>query len=146
MHKKKAARPPQTQKERPGKQTKMTPRPKSVSAEYKGSGKLAGKIAIITGGDSGVGRAVAVLFAREGADVTVTYLNEHQDARETQRMVKAEGRSGPEKVESFGSDVPLQRAGEPMEVAPAYVFLASSDSSYFPGQVLHPNGGEVVNA
>jgi NAD(P)-dependent dehydrogenase (short-subunit alcohol dehydrogenase family) len=51
----------------------------------------------------------------------------------------------PEKVAKFGSDVPLKRAGEPAEVAPAYVFLASSDSSYMTGQVLHPNGGEVVN-
>jgi NAD(P)-dependent dehydrogenase (short-subunit alcohol dehydrogenase family) len=50
-----------------------------------------------------------------------------------------------EKVESFGSDVPLERAGEPMEVAPSFVFLASTDSSYITGQVLHPNGGEVVN-
>jgi NAD(P)-dependent dehydrogenase (short-subunit alcohol dehydrogenase family) len=282
---KKPERPPQNQNEQPGKESKMVPRPKVVRPEYRGSGKLTDKVALITGGDSGIGRAVAVLFAREGADVSITYLNEHEDARETQRLVEAEGRRcislagdigwettcqelvektvlefgrldilvnnaaeqhpqediqnisrdqlertfrtnifsyfyftkaamkhlkpgsviinttsvtayrgsshlldysatkgaivtftrslsealaeknirvngvapGPiwtplipasfdkEKVQSFGSDVPLKRAGEPMEVAPCFVFLASSDSSYMTGQVLHPNGGEIIN-
>ncbi len=282
---KKAVRPAQKQNEQPGKEHKMEPRPKPVSPVYRGSGKLAQKVALITGGDSGIGRAVAILFAREGANVVITYLNEHDDAKETVRLVEAEGRiclsfsgdiaqetrcqemvrrtvdrfghldvlvnnaaeqhpqeniekitaqqlertfrtnifahfyfvkaalphlqpgsaiinttsvtayrgsphlldysatkgaivaftrslalalasrgirvngvaPGPiwtplipstfpkEKVAQFGSDVPLQRAGEPMEVAPAYVFLASHDSSYMSGQVLHPNGGEVIN-
>lgn len=277
--------PPQRQRERPGRETKMKPRPEVALPEYKGSGKLEGKIALITGGDSGIGRAVAVLFAREGADVCVTYLNEHEDARETKRMVEQEGRRcllfagdigwettcvdavretvaqlgkldilvnnaaeqhpqndiqsisreqlertfrtnifaqfyfckaalkhlqpgsviintasvtayrgsshlldysatkgaivaftrslsqalaetgvrvnavapgpiwtplipstfPPEQVEEFGTSVPLKRAGQPMEVAPCYVFLASVDSSYMTGQVLHPNGGEVIN-
>jgi NAD(P)-dependent dehydrogenase (short-subunit alcohol dehydrogenase family) len=262
----------------------MHPKPAVVRHDYKGSGKLEDKVAIVTGGDSGIGRAVAVLYAREGADLAVTYLNEHKDAKETRRMVEAEGRKcilfpgdigdskaclriveqtikqlgkldilvnnaaeqhpqdditritdkqlqrtfqtnifamfylvraamkhlkegatiintasvtayrgspelldysatkgaivaftrslskalaekgirvnavapGPiwtplipstfkEKVENFGTNVPLKRAGEPMEVAPAYVFLAGSDSSYITGQVIHPNGGEVVN-
>ncbi len=283
--KKATPRPPQQQTEQPGKETQMAPRPKAVRAEYRGSGKLAGKVALISGGDSGIGRAVAVLFAREGADLSVSYLNEHDDAQETRRLVEAEGRRcvlypgdigdeqicqrivedtvhqlgrldilvnnaaeqhpqddlrkltadqlqrtfrtnilahfyfakaalkhlgegsaiintssvtayrgspqlldysatkgaivaftrslskalasqgirvngvapgpiwtplipstfPPDKVAEFGSDVPLGRAGEPMEIAPSYVFLASSDSSYMTGQMLHPNGGEVVN-
>lgn len=283
--KKATARPPQHQAQRPGKEAKMAPRPQVVRADYRGSGKLGGKVGLISGGDSGIGRAVAVLFAREGADVAVTYLNEHDDAKETQRLVEAEGRRcvlypgdvgdehicqrivedtvhqlgrldilvnnaaeqhpqesiqritteqllrtfrtnmfaqffltkaalkhfspgatiinttsvtayrgnpqlldysaskgaivsftrslskalatkgirvngvapGPiwtplipstfpaADVAQFGKDVPLGRAGEPMEVAPCYVFLASADSSYMSGQILHPNGGEVVN-
>jgi NAD(P)-dependent dehydrogenase (short-subunit alcohol dehydrogenase family) len=263
----------------------MNPRPRSERPAYRGSGKLQDKAALITGGDSGIGRAVAILFAREGADIAVAYLNEHADAEETKRLVEEEGRrclllSGdvgdeafclscveqtareyghldilvnnaaeqhpqksiedisaeqlertfrtnifalfylakaalphlkpgstiintasvtayqgspqlldysatkgaivaftrslsqalaekqirvngvapgpiwtplipstfpPEKVASFGSDVPLKRAGQPQEVAPCYVFLASEDSSYMSGQILHPNGGEVVN-
>lgn len=285
MPDKKPLRPPQEQEQQPGKESKMEPRPKAVPPDYRGSGKLKGKVAFITGGDSGIGRAVAVLFAREGADVAIGYLNEDADAKKTAEMVKKEGRKclllpgdigdenvceesieravkglgkldilvnnaaeqhpqediekitseqlertfrtnifscfycakaalrhfsegcviinttsvtayrgsphlldysatkgaivaftrslskalakkkirvnavapGPiwtplipatfdeEKVESFGSDVPLERAGEPMEVAPSFVFLASTDSSYITGQVLHPNGGEVVN-
>ena len=263
----------------------MRPRPRVVLPDYRGSGKLAGKASLITGGDSGIGRAVAVLFAKEGADVAITYLDEKQDAAETQRMVEAQGRRcltmqgdigeertcrrivgqvrrqfghleilvnnaaeqppqedleriparqlqrtfdtnifsqfyfakaalphlkpgaaiinttsvtayrgsshlldyaatkgaivaytrslakalvergirvngvapGPvwtplipstfsrKAVAQFGSDVPMKRAGDPMEIAPCFVFLASSDSSYMTGQILHPNGGEVVN-
>lgn len=282
---KKKPRPAQAQREQPGKEHKMKPRPQPEDPGQRGSGKLEGKAAIISGGDSGIGRAVAIAFAREGADVAVLYLNEHKDARETKRLVEAEGgrclliagdigrqefckkavqqtvkefgrldivvnnaaeqherneflniskeqlertfrtnifayfflaqaavphmkegaaiinttsvtayrgsshlidyastkgaivgftRSlsknliekgirvngvapGPiwtplipasfkeEEVESFGTQVPMGRAGQPSEVAPCYVFLASSDSSYMSGQVLHPNGGEVVN-
>lgn len=263
----------------------MVPRPKVALPEYRGSGKLANRVALITGGDSGIGRAVAVLFAREGADVVITYLNEHKDAKETRRLVEGEGRRcslfagdigreqhcqqvvnrtvkefgklnilvnnaaeqhpqdsiaeipnrqlegtfrtnifaqfyftkaalkylqpgatiintasvtayrgsphlldyastkgaivaftrslakalaeknirvngvapgpiwtplipstfPPDQVAEFGTDVPMKRPGEPMEVAPCYVFLASTDSGYMIGQVLHPNGGEVVN-
>ena len=282
----KQLRPPQKQHHRPGTEEEMKPRAQHKRPEYRPADKLKGKFALITGGDSGIGRAVAVHFAKEGADVAIVYLNAHKDAAETKRLVENEGQRcltiagdigdeefcrdvveqtvkefgklhilvnnaaeqhpqedlqrisayqlertfrtnifsfffmtkaalkhlkagaaiinttsgtayrgskelidyastkgaivaftrslaenlakknirvngvapGPiwtplipstfpkEKVAKFGSDVPLGRAGEPSEVAPAYVFLASEDSSYMTGQVLHPNGGEVVNA
>jgi NAD(P)-dependent dehydrogenase (short-subunit alcohol dehydrogenase family) len=277
-------RPPQ-QQERPGSQAEMKPQPMTEDREYRPAGKLLGKIALVTGGDSGIGRAVAVYFAKEGADVAIVYLCEHADAEETKRLVEKEGRRcvtiagdlgdeafcrqavnqtlrefghfeilvnnaaeqfptknveditaeqlertfrsnifamffltnaalphlkegsaiintasvtayrgspklldysstkgaivsytrslaialvergirvngvapGPiwtplipstfpaEKVKEFGSDVPMGRAGQPSEVAPCYVFLASNDSSYITGQFLHPNGGDFVN-
>jgi NAD(P)-dependent dehydrogenase (short-subunit alcohol dehydrogenase family) len=285
MPKKNKIRPPQHQRRQPGRQYKMRPQPRSGAREYIGGGKLRGKIALITGGDSGIGRAVAVLLAKEGADIAVVYFNEHRDARKTKRLVEAEGRKclllagdvgrekfckdavqrtrrelgsinilvnnaaeqhpqeritkitekqlertfrtnifsmffmtkaampqfknggniintasvtayqgspelldysstkgaiiaftrslsqalaekkirvnavapGPiwtplipstfpaKEVATFGSDTPLGRAGEPEEVATCFVFLASDDSSYMTGQVLHPNGGRVVN-
>src|ERR1700712_2012368 len=76
----------------PGRDADMDPRPDYGEAHYKGSGRLAGRKAVITGGDSGIGRAVAIAFAREGADVLVSYYNEHDDAKETQRLVEAAGR------------------------------------------------------
>jgi NAD(P)-dependent dehydrogenase (short-subunit alcohol dehydrogenase family) len=277
--------PPQRQSQ-PGIEREMTPEPDSTRPEYQGSGKLAGKVALISGGDSGIGRAVAVLFAREGADVAIGHLAEEDtDAAETVKLVEAEGRRcltlpgdvgqeafcrqavertvrelgrldilvnnaaeqhtaesiteidaeqlertfrtnifamffltkaalphlgegsaivnttsvtayqgnptlldysstkgaivaftrslsqqlaskgirvnavapGPiwtplipatmpeDKVAQFGKDVPMGRAGQPEEVAPCYVFLASDDASYMTGQVLHPNGGNIVN-
>ena len=282
---KKRINPPQHQKRQPGREYKMHPRPQSEAEHQVGTGKLAGKVAIISGGDSGIGRAVAISFAREGANVAVLYLDEEKDAKETKRLVEKEGREclliagdigqekfcqkavnqtikrfgrldivvnnaaeqhpkerleditaeqlertfrtnifsyfyltkaalphlkagstiinttsvtayrgshhlidysatkgaivtftrslsaalverkirvngvapGPiwtplipatfpeAKVETFGSQVPMKRAGEPSEVSPCFVFLASEDSSFMTGQVLHPNGGEIIN-
>lgn len=76
----------------PGSQRKMDPYPDCGEESYTGNGRLAGKIALITGADSGIGRAVAIAYAREGADVAIAYLNEHEDAQETQRWVTAAGR------------------------------------------------------
>lgn len=282
--KKRPLRPAQSQQRQPGLESRMKPRPRSVGPDLAGH-RLQGKVALITGGDSGIGRAVAIAFAQEGADVAIVYLNEHADAAETVRLVEAESRRcirmagdvgreafcrravqrtvrelgrldvlvnnaaeqhpcpsiediteqqlertfrtnvfsfffmtkaalphlkkgsavvnttsvtayrgsaelldyaatkgaiaaftrslsqaladreirvngvapGPiwtplipstfpkDKVKEFGSDVPMGRAGEPVEVAPSFVFLASRDAAYMSGQVLHPNGGEIVN-
>jgi NAD(P)-dependent dehydrogenase (short-subunit alcohol dehydrogenase family) len=283
---KKQQRPPQSQR-KPGKEKKMEPKPIFDNEEIKGSGKLKGKAALITGGDSGIGRAVAVLFAKEGADIAIVYLNEHDDAKETKSIVEEtygrkcllipgdvskerfciscvaktvkqfgkidvlvnnaavhyeaeslekittenllktfgtnifsffwvtkaalgnmeEGSSiinttsvtayrgsdhlidysatkgaivtftrslsanlidrgirvnavapgpiwtplipssfDPKDVAKFGSDAPMKRAGQPVELAPAFLFLAcNEDSSYITGQVIHPNGGEIIN-
>jgi NAD(P)-dependent dehydrogenase (short-subunit alcohol dehydrogenase family) len=279
--------PPQQQRGEPGREAPMQPPPQDRMENYSGSGKLTDKVALVTGGDSGIGRAAAIAFAKEGADVAVAYLNEHEDAQETQRLIEAAGRRclllagdvgdsefcrqtihavvsdfgrgqldilvnnaaeqypqesiekitdaqlertfrtnifsmfylvraalphlkpgariintasvtayrgsshlldysatkgaivaftrslsqqlaqrgihvnavapGPiwtplipasfpaDHVAKFGKDTTLGRAGQPDEVAPSYVFLASDDASYMIGQVLHPNGGEVVN-
>lgn len=274
--------PDQGQEKQPGKQFKMQPKPEIIQASYNGSGKLKDKIALISGGDSGIGRSIAVHFAREGAKLAIIYLNEEKDAVDTKKLVEKENsecflikgditdkefcRSVPQKVvdqfgkldvlvnnaaiqfehknfenikdeelektfqtniismiritreavkhlkkgakiintssitayrgsnhlidysatkgaitsftrslsqnmaekginvnavapgpiwtplipatieevEKFGQNTPLGRAGQPSEVAPAYVFLASNDSSYITGQVIHVNGGEII--
>lgn len=82
----------QEQQQAPGTESEMTPKADHGETSYKGSGKLTGRKAIITGGDSGIGRAVAIAFAREGADVLVSYLNEHEDAKETAKYVEQAGR------------------------------------------------------
>src|SRR4051794_5400949 len=92
MAKEQRTEPPQEQHHRPGTESEMTPMPEAEDHGYRASGKLDAKVALVTGGDSGIGRAVAILFAKEGADVAVAYLNEHDDANETRRQVEQEGR------------------------------------------------------
>ncbi len=112
---------PAQQQDVPGVQSEMTPRPDCGEESYRGSGRLEGKSAVITGGDSGIGRAVAVAFAREGADVLISYLNE-----------------------SFGKDVPLGRPAQPAELAPVYVLLASDEGSYISGARIAVTGGNPI--
>jgi NAD(P)-dependent dehydrogenase (short-subunit alcohol dehydrogenase family) len=88
----KKLQPPQHQDQQPGREHKMRPRPKAEDEKHRGSGKLRNKVAIITGGDSGIGRAVAVAFAKEGANVAVVYLEENKDANQTKRLVEEHGR------------------------------------------------------
>jgi NAD(P)-dependent dehydrogenase (short-subunit alcohol dehydrogenase family) len=83
---------PRQQQHPPGRESELTPKADHGETSYRGSGKLADKAAVITGGDSGIGRAVAIAFAREGADVLIAYLNEHEDAEETARLVREAGR------------------------------------------------------
>jgi NAD(P)-dependent dehydrogenase (short-subunit alcohol dehydrogenase family) len=83
---------PAHQQDVPGSQAKMTPRPDCGEDSYQGSGRLEGKAAVITGADSGIGRAVAIAYAREGADVLISYLNEDEDAKDTARLVEQAGR------------------------------------------------------
>ena len=84
--------PPRQQQKPPGTEDKLRPKADHGERSYKGSGKMAGKATVITGGDSGIGRAVAIAFAREGADVLISYLSEHDDAKETARWVEEAGR------------------------------------------------------
>ncbi len=219
--------PAQHQDQRPGHESEMQPKPEFVSADYRPAAKLEGKVALVTGGDSGIGRAVAVAFAREKADVLLVYLDQArlEDISEEQwektfrtnifgmfQLTKAAlplmGKGGAiinttsitaykgnpqlidysstkgaitsftrslsmnlvnrgirvnavapgpiwtplipstfsaEKVAHFGADTPMGRPGQPEELAASYVYLACNDSSYVSGQVLHVNGGTVVN-
>src|SRR5579872_7320079 len=93
----------------PGLEAEMRPRPDYGEATYTGSGKLKGKAAIVTGGDSGIGRAVALAFAREGADVLISYLNEESDARETLRIVKEAGTRGAAVAGDIGDEAHCRR-------------------------------------
>src|SRR5712664_146849 len=92
MPKVKKLQPPQHQRRQPGREHKMEPRPQAEDEKRRGSGKLKNKVAIVTGGDSGIGRAVAIAFAKEGADLVIAYLDEHQDAAETKQIINNLGR------------------------------------------------------
>lgn len=93
--------PPQHQEKQPGIEKEMDPRPAASAPEYRGSGKLRDKVCIVTGGDSGIGRATAILFAREGASVTIAYLDEDEDAKETCKLIEKEG----QKCDCFRGDL-----------------------------------------
>lgn len=102
--------PPQHQSQQPGKETKMTPQPEYIRKNYKGSDKLKDKVALITGGDSGIGRSAALHFAREGADIAIVYWNEDKDAEITKKLIEDEGRqclllSGDLKSEKFSRQI-----------------------------------------
>jgi len=121
---------PEQHQRGPGLESRLDPKPAFEGRAYRAAGKLEGRAALVTGGDSGIGRAVAVLFAREGADVAIAYLPEEQsDAEETRRHVEGAGR---------------RCVLLPGDLAPAYVFRASeADSSYVTGTVLQVMGGET---
>jgi NAD(P)-dependent dehydrogenase (short-subunit alcohol dehydrogenase family) len=87
-----AVHPPQTQSRQPGRENQMRPKPRAEMQDYRPAGKLEGKAAVVTGGDSGIGRAAAIAFAKEGADVAIMFLEECEDAAETKRLIEAEGR------------------------------------------------------
>lgn len=145
--------PPQSQ-QRPGSQEQMEPRPRAEMEDYTGSGKLAGKVAIVTGGDSGIGRAVAIGFAK-GAVIAFTYsMAQALTERKIRVNCVAPGpvwtplipsTMGEEKVQQFGAPVPMQRAAQPDEIAPSYIFFACNTlSSYYTGGVLAPIGGYTL--
>jgi NAD(P)-dependent dehydrogenase (short-subunit alcohol dehydrogenase family) len=166
---------PAQQQNPPGTEQQMHPAPDHGEASYRGSGRLAGKAAVITGGDSGIGKAVAIAFAREGADVVISYLDEHEDAEDTRKWVEDAGRTAvlvpgdltdaancrtviDRAVQESGRvdilvsnaafqathQVPLGRPGQPAEVAPAYVFLASDEASYVSGARIAVTGGNPI--
>jgi NAD(P)-dependent dehydrogenase (short-subunit alcohol dehydrogenase family) len=117
---------PEQQQPIPGTTEAMNPRPDHGEDSYKGSNRLNDKKVLITGGDSGIGRAVALAFAREGADLLVSYLDEHEDAAETRRLVEA-------------ADPAQSR-----ELAPVYVMLASDEASYVSGTMIGVTGGKPI--
>ena len=167
--------PPQTQPHQPGEQTDMHPQPESIREGYRGTGKLEGRVAIVTGGDSGIGRAVALHFAREGADVVVAYLEETDDARKTRDLIEEEGvgcllfagdLGDPRKAETlveaalsrFGSiDILVNNAGEQHPVdAPEDLDVATIEKTFRTNVFSHlymmmialphmTEGGTIIN-
>jgi NAD(P)-dependent dehydrogenase (short-subunit alcohol dehydrogenase family) len=157
----------------PGRESALEPKP-DREPRYPGSGRLQGKVAIVTGADSGIGRGAPCARRRrhrhmyqgskdlldhastKGA-ITVFTRSLSENLVEKGIRVNAvapgpiwtplnpSGGASPEKLESFGEDTPMGRPGQPNEVAPSFLFLACDDASYMSGQVLHPNGGTIVN-
>lgn len=145
---------PEQSQPMPGIEEHMTPKPDYGEESYKGSGRLQGRKAIITGGDSGIGRAVALAFAREGAVVTFTKGLAQEGAERGIRVnVVAPGpvwtplivsTMPPEKSSKFGQDSPMKRPAQPAELAPVYVLLASQEASYVNGMVYGVTGGSPL--
>lgn len=134
----------------PGSEQAMEPRADHGEQSYVGNNKLRGLVAVVTGGDSGIGRAVALAFAREGANVLFTYLDENA----IKKGIRVNGIApGPvwtplipstmpsEKVKTFGSNTLFERPAQPAELAPLYVFLASDDANYITGEIYGVTGG-----
>jgi NAD(P)-dependent dehydrogenase (short-subunit alcohol dehydrogenase family) len=131
--------PPQTQ-EPPGTQSAMTPRPDCGEESYRGTGRLSGKTAVITGADSGIGRAVAIAYAREGADVLISYLSEDEDAQDTARLVREAGRTA---VLVPGDISSAQQCREVVDRAVSefgHIDILVSNAAY---QMTHESLGEI---
>ncbi|MGF1522071.1 MAG: SDR family oxidoreductase [Leptolyngbyaceae cyanobacterium] len=134
----------------PAKQSDMTPQPDSDLSNYRPASKLQNKVALITGGDSGIGRAVAIAYAMEGANVAILYNENDEDAETTQSIVAERGSEcltlkfdvrDKDKGDNYDTDAAMKRAGQPEELAPAYVYLAAEDSSFVAGALLDVTGG-----
>lgn len=137
MSDEKAQRPPQHQERQPGRTDQMAPQPEDTAHGYRGSSHLL-DYSSTKGAITSFTRSLAINLAARGIRV-----NAVAPGPIWTPLIPASFPA--EHVETFGSNVPLGRAGQPDEVAPCYVFLASDDASYITGQVLHPNGGEIIN-
>lgn len=151
----KAAFPKQHQWQQPGSEAQMNPQPQYDNPHYRPAGNLVGKTALITGGDSGIGRAVAIHYAKEGAAEAYTRslalslvegqvrVNAVAPGPVWTPLIVSSFTEG--EVATFGADTPMNRAAQPCELAPIYVYLGSDDSTNVSGQVFHVNSGTVIN-
>jgi NAD(P)-dependent dehydrogenase (short-subunit alcohol dehydrogenase family) len=131
---------PEQQQQPPGLETQMRPKPDYGEQSYRGSGRLTGKAAIVTGGDSGIGRAVAVAFAREGADVLISYLNEETDAQETLRVVQEAGRNGIAKAGDIGQEAHCQQIVQRALQEFGHLDILVNNAAF---QMTHQSIGEI---